>query len=112
MQDYKTIYPVGDVLDFANEELSRTDLAAQLDVSISSLDKWRNMGTIPAKHACALAEITGLGPWQICPDVFDPQYAVTRRERVFIKALRSAQERVGEDEDLLGEYIHAARMTL
>lgn len=110
MQDYKTIYPVGDVLDFVTESLSRAQLAAQLEVSISSLDKWRNLGTIPAKHACALADITGLGPWQICPDVFDPQYAVTRRERALITAIRRAQERLGDDEDVLGGFLHETQM--
>lgn len=55
---------------------SRTELATHLDVSTSSIDKWRKTG-IPAKHCTVLFYLTGIPLWEMNPDVFSRELTLS-----------------------------------
>jgi DNA-binding transcriptional regulator YdaS (Cro superfamily) len=65
---------------------SRTELATHLDVSTSSIDKWRKVG-IPAKHCTVLFYLTGIPLYEMNPDVFSRELTLSEAWEVDIMYL-------------------------
>lgn len=108
MTDFKTVYTAKEIIEFAVDELgTRTQVAAVLGVSTSAMTKWCAKNFIPGTCASQLAQITSLGPWQVNPEIFTLDYAVSHQEMRLIQLIRSTGERLGED--LLKETLHQVK---
>lgn len=84
-----------DVIKLAIEKVgSRTQLAAHLEISTSTLDKTRFSDTpVPAKHCVELSRLTGVPLHRINPDVFDPDvWILSPQEIELILELRQEDE--------------------
>jgi len=81
-----------EIIDIAiREKGSRTQLAAHLEISTSTLDKVRfNDSPIPAKHAVELSRLTGVPLHYVNPDIFDPDVFILSPEEIeLIRELRN-----------------------
>jgi len=77
---------------------SRTELASHLDVSTSSVDKWRGMKYIPAHHCSVLFRLTGIPLWEMNPDVFDRELTLSEAWEVLIMhQLRQVKRKLGDE---------------
>lgn len=71
----------------------RTPLAAHLDVSTSSIDKWRTLDAIPAKHCTILYRLTSIPLHKLNP-VFPYELTLgTHWEERIVARLRRLQDR-------------------
>jgi DNA-binding transcriptional regulator YdaS (Cro superfamily) len=80
-----------EIIDIAIKRLgSRTQLAAHLEISTSTLDKIRfNTTPVPAKHCVELSRLTGVPLHYVNPDVFDPNvWILSPQEIELIQELR------------------------
>lgn len=83
---------------------SRTELATHLDVSTSSIDKWRKTG-IPAKHCSVLYRLTGIPLYEMCPDVFDRDLTLSEAWEVeIVYLLRHAKLKLGYADNLIDDF--------
>jgi len=81
-----------EIIDIAiREKGSRTQLAAHLEISTSTLDKIRfNTTPIPCKHCVELSRLTDVPLHLMNPTCFDPDVLIlTPRELELIKELRN-----------------------
>jgi DNA-binding transcriptional regulator YdaS (Cro superfamily) len=63
---------------------SRTELASHLGISTSSLDKWKVLDILPAKHCNVLYRLTGIPLWQMNPDYWDRELTLSEAWEVDI----------------------------
>jgi len=74
----------------------RTELATHLDVSTSSIDKWRTQNAIPAKPCSQLFRLTEIPLTHMNPEVFDPELTLSNPWEIhIIGRLRKLREKKG-----------------
>ena len=74
----------------------RTELATHLGVSTSSIDKWRTLNAIPARHCSQLFRLTQIPLSQMNPDVFDPEFTLSNPWEIrTIGKLRQLRQKKG-----------------
>ena len=59
-------------------QVSQTELADKLGISVQAITDWKNRGRIPAERVLAVEEISGVPRHEMRPDLYPPP----RRTRV------------------------------